>query len=185
MSTKPRSSSAAHPDSHSEAGSAPMKENSATHGSVASPSAPATRTELSVSSPSRPVILVLARTLDAFVPFDAVDEVAGHARVQVGSADDDGDRAARLGEEHRGLAGRVAAADDDDGGLGALAGFHRGGRVVHALALELGEPVDVESAVAGAGGDDHGAPGDLGSVGEADDEVSRPARAVRSPRTGR
>ena len=55
----------------------------------------------------------------------------------------------------------------------ALAGFHRGGRVVHAVALEVGEAVDVESSVAGAGGDDHGAAGDLGSVGEADDEVSR------------
>ena len=57
------------------------------------------------------------------------------------------------------------------GDCGALPGFDRGGRVVHALALEVGEPVDVESPVAGAGGDDHRAAGDLGSVGEADDEV--------------
>jgi hypothetical protein len=38
---------------------------------------------------------------------------------------------------------------------------------------EVGEAVDLESSVAGAGGDDHGASGDLRAVLEADDEVSR------------
>ena len=162
-----------------------MKENSAAHDSVVSPSA--------AGHADRPQRLVAVEIddlrvgayLDPLVGLDAVDEVAGHARVQVGPADDDGDRASRLGEEHRGLAGRVAAADDDDRGLCALPGFHRGRRVVHALALELGEPVDVESAVAGAGGDDHGASGDLGSVVETRRRGARPAPAVRSPRTGR
>ena len=57
------------------------------------------------------------------------------------------------------------------GGLSALPGFHRGRRVVHAFALELSEAIDVETAVARAAGDDHGATGDLGSIVEPDDEV--------------
>jgi len=61
VSTKLRSSSAAHPDNHSEAGSAPMNENSPAQASVASPFSPATRPEVSISSPSRPTILALAR----------------------------------------------------------------------------------------------------------------------------
>jgi hypothetical protein len=71
--------------------------------------------------------------LDAVVSFDAVDEVARHGGVEVGSADDDGDGASGVGEEHGGLAGRVAAADDD-GGLGALSGFHCGRGVAPAKA---------------------------------------------------
>ena len=67
---------------------------------------------------------------------------------------------------------------------GALAGLDLGGRVVHALALEVVEAVDVESPVARAGGDDHGAPGDLGAVGQADDEVPGLLPQRRWPRTG-
>ena len=68
---------------------------------------------------------------------------------EVGPADDDGDRAARLGEEQRGLAGRVAAADDDDRRRRALAGFDLGGRVVHAVAFEVVEAA--RRRVAGSG----------------------------------
>ena len=109
--------------------------------------------------------------VDPVVGLDAVDEVAGHAGVQVRSADHDSDGAARLGQEHRGLTGRIAAAGDHDGGLGAFARFQRRGGVVHALALEVGEPVDIESPVVGARGGDHGATGHLGAVGEADHEM--------------
>ena len=58
VSTKPCSSRAAHPDNHSEAGSAPMNENSAgARAAWRRRPCRLTRTELSVSSPSRPVIL--------------------------------------------------------------------------------------------------------------------------------
>src|SRR5438309_6765367 len=51
--------------------------------------------------------------VDAGVRLDSVDEVPGHRRVE-GSPYDDVHRRAALGEVHRGLAGGVAAADDDD-----------------------------------------------------------------------
>ncbi len=103
---------------------------------------------------------------------------------EVGPADDDGDRAAGLGEEQRGLAGGVAAADDHDRRAGALARLQLGGGVVHAAALELVEAGGVEPAVAGAGGGDHGAAGDLGAVGQADDEMPGLLAQRRRPRTG-
>ena len=90
----------------------------------------------------------------------------------------------RLGEEQSRLAGRVAAADDHDRRAGAEPGLHLGGRVVHAVALELLEPVDVEPPVARAAGDDHGAAGDIGAVGEADDEMPGLLTQTASRRTG-
>ena len=64
-----------------------------------------------------------------------------------------------VGEEQRGLAGRVAAADDHDRVVHAQLRLDLGGRVVDARALELLEPGDGQPAVAGAGRDDQGAGG--------------------------
>src|SRR5262249_42247863 len=50
-------------------------------------------------------------------------------------------------------------------------GFHLGGRVVHAVAFEVGETVGIESPVAGPAGDDYRAPGDIGPVRQADHEM--------------
>ena len=60
------------------------------------------------------------------------------------------------GEEHRSLAGRVAATDHDDRLADAEMGLHQSRRVVDARRLE---PLDVrhgEAPVADSGGDDHG-----------------------------
>ncbi len=81
MSTKPWSSSAAQPDSQSEAGSAPMKENSAAHGSSASPSAlgDTDRVRCPVAVERGDPWCSSARSMRG-VGLDAVDEVARHAR---------------------------------------------------------------------------------------------------------
>jgi hypothetical protein len=77
--------------------------------------------------------------VDASLGLDAVDKVARHAGAQVVAADDNGDGAAGRCEKQCGLAGRVASPRDHDRGAGAEAGFHLGGRVVHAVAFEVCE----------------------------------------------
>ena len=77
-----------------------------------------------------------------------------------------------LGEEHRGLAGGVAAADDQHRVAGAHLRLRLGGGVVDAealVALELGE---VELSVLGAGGDDHRPAVDDRPVGQLDRVVA-------------
>ena len=113
-----------------------------------------------------PYRVVRASNGDARVSLDPVDEIARHARGQVGPADDDGGGTAGLGQEQRSLAGRVATARDHDRRGGALADLHLGGRVVHAVAFEFLEPGGVESPVAGARGDDHGFASDGANAGE-------------------
>ena len=85
-------------------------------------------------------------------------------------------------EEHRGLAGRVAAADDQHGVAGAALRLdHRRG-VVDAGALEALEVGHVELAVAGARGDDHRpAVDDLAAL-ECDREVVRLAAQLQRSR---
>ena len=105
------------------------------------------------------------------VGFDAVDQVGAHRRRQR-PAHDDADRRGLLGQEHRRLAGRVAAADHDDRQAVAGPGFELGGGVVdagHLVAVEVG---DRQLAVVGAGGSDDGPAGDLRAVAEAGDEVA-------------
>ncbi len=70
------------------------------------------------------------------------------------------------------MAGGVAATDDDNRSRCALTNLGLGGRVVDALALELVEAGRVESPVVRATGDDDRSAGDLGAVGQPDDEVS-------------
>ena len=101
---------------------------------------------------------------------DAIDEVRRHRGFQR-PAHDDAHRRALLGEEHRGLAGRVPAADDDDRRPGAPARLELGGRVVHAGHLVALEAVDRELAVVRAGRRDERAAGDLRAVGQRGHDV--------------
>ena len=90
-----------------------------------------------------------------------------------------------FGEEERGLTRGVAATDDDDRRSGAQTSLDLGGRVVHAVVLEIRQARCVEPPVAGAAGDDHGAAGDLGSVGQADHQIAAGlAQLGRRARTG-
>ena len=95
---------------------------------------------------------------------DAVDEVPRHARADVGAADDEGDRTARVGQEHRRLAGGVPATDHYDGPGRAEPGLQVGGGVVDACVLEVLETVGRQAAVARAARCDNGAAHDVGSV---------------------
>ena len=69
------------------------------------------------------------------------------------------------------MAGGVAATDDDNRSRCALTNLSLGGRVVDALALKLVEAGRVESPIARATRDDDRSSGDLGAVGQPDDEV--------------
>jgi hypothetical protein len=55
-----------------------------------------------------------------------------------------------LGQEHRGLPGRVASTDHDNGISAAAERLRLGGGVIDPSSLELSEPRDVETAVLGA-----------------------------------
>ena len=59
------------------------------------------------------------------------------------------------GEEHRRLAGGVAAADDGDVGAAALLHLVRRRGVEDAAALEARASLDLEPAIVGAGGNHH------------------------------
>lgn len=64
-------------------------------------------------------------------------------------------------EPDRGLPARVAAADDRDARRAAELRLGRAGRIEHAPALVVGELVEREPPVVGAGGEDDGACRDL------------------------
>ncbi len=100
-----------------------------------------------------------------------VDEVAGHAGVDVGSSDHHRHVASQVGQEHRRLSGRVAAPDDHGPAAGDLPCLQVGGGVVNAGAFELGQALDVEAAVTGAAGRDHRPAGDGGAVGQIGHQV--------------
>ena len=143
--TKLWSSSAAHPESQADAGSAPMNESgdggAGAHG-------------------------------DRRVRLDTIDEVARHALAEVAASDDDRDRAAGLCQEDGRLAGRVTPADDEHRRATALTGLQVGGGVIHAPSFELAQAVGGEASVGGAGGGHHGPSRDLAPVAQRDHQVA-------------
>src|SRR5262249_57216107 len=98
--------------------------------------------------------------LDVGVAGELVDEVARHGRRQVVAAGQQVDPAGAGSQEDRGLPGRVAAADDRHRVADVPGGLFPGRRVVDAGTLQAFQAIKVEAAVAGAGGDDHGAGAD-------------------------
>src|SRR5918994_6150006 len=93
-------------------------------------------------------------------------QVMGHAPSQHWTAVDEVHAACRCRQEHRGLAGRVAAADDDHLGLATSPSLEIGGGVVDTGAVESLLVGQAEAPVASAGGDDDAPPAQIGLVVE-------------------
>src|SRR5581483_11468509 len=105
------------------------------------------------------VLAVESGDLAAIADRDAValelaDEVVGHRLVELGAPVEEGDERAAAGEPHGGLAGGVAAADDGDAGGAAELRFGRPRRVEDAQTFVVGDAVEREPAIVGAGGED-------------------------------
>ena len=102
---------------------------------------------------------------------DLLDQVVGHRGGERRAAHEHDHLARAGGEEDRGLAGGVRAADDDHGLVRAGLGLDERGAVVDPLALQLGDPGRVEPPVGDAGGDQHAVAGELAAAGERDDAL--------------
>ncbi len=112
---------------------------------------------------------------DLRVVLDAPDQVARHALREALGAHEHVHALGRLREEHRRLAGRVAAPDDHQLLAGAELRLHERGAVVHAGPLEPRQARQGELPVLGARGDDHGARRDAGALVVDLDGVGLPA----------
>ena len=106
--------------------------------------------------------------LDQVVALDLIDEIPRHRLRQITAPDQEPALRRVPGQEHRCLAGRVSAADDQDRIAGAELRLRLGGGVVDPAHLELVEARHVEAAVLRPGGDDHGAAGRHLAVRELD-----------------
>ena len=121
---KPWSSRATTPSSHSVRGVAPMKQHirCAVDGlGLAGPLVEQTSPVQMAVAAAASTTSVQVRTVMFVVLLDLLDEVVRHRRLQRRPADQHGDRLGRLRHVHRGLAGRVGAADDVDVLAGAIA----------------------------------------------------------------
>src|SRR5207249_6996704 len=98
---------------------------------------------------------------DDAVTVEVVDQIVGHRLAEVGSAVEERDEGAAAGEPDGGLSGGVTAADDGDARSAAELRLGRAGRVEHAQALVVGQALEGESPVGGAGGKHDGACCDL------------------------
>src|SRR6202034_4374087 len=78
---------------------------------------------------------------DPRVSLEAAGEIARHRGSERGTPHQHTDAPRIAAQKHRGLAGRIAAADDYGLGVLTIPGFHVGGRIVHARALEIGESI--------------------------------------------
>ena len=115
--------------------------------------------------------VVCSRTSMFSVAVMVFDQVVGHAGAESATADEHRHPVGVLGQVDGGLAGGVAGADDvhllsrHGRGLGDAAA------VEHARADERLQPGDPEALVAGPGGQDDRAGGDLRAVGQHHDLV--------------
>src|SRR5579864_4944008 len=76
---------------------------------------------------------------DTRVSLEAAGEIARHRSGERGTPHQHTDTPRVTGQEHRSLAGRIAASNDYRLGFLTIASLHVGGRIVHARALEIGE----------------------------------------------
>ena len=88
---------------------------------------------------------------DVGVGLDAVGQIARHGAAQIGATDDERDRTFGPGQEHGGLAGGIAPADDHHRRSADEACLGLGGGVVDARPLEGAEARDGQAPVVGAG----------------------------------
>ena len=132
VSTKPSSSSATVPLSHSEHGEAPRKRKRKESGD---PFAVPERRGLQLAVAARAARRSRCAANGDARPLEVVDQVVGHRLAQVGAAMEQRHERAAAGEPDRSLGGRVAAADDPDAGGAATLRLLRAGRVEDADAL--------------------------------------------------
>ena len=161
--TKPALSSATpQPCSHSVAGSAPTNRKTLRIG--ASDSRPARRSRQRTFSrpppaaPSRATISVSVISSMFEVARDAIDQVARHAFGEARSSDHHPHLRGVSGKKHRALAGRIAAADQNDLFAGAQARLDLRRPVPDPATLEAGDVGDRRMAISCAARD-HDRPG--------------------------
>src|ERR687897_902786 len=109
--------------------------------------------------------------LDARSVFDLAHQVIGHALPQVAAPAEDKDSARPLGEEHRGLAGRVRPPNDEYVLAFARKSFRLGGAVIDAAPRETINAWHIQFPVGDAGRDDQGVARDLRPISEGHDAV--------------
>ena len=138
----PRSTSTPQPASQPVAGSAPTNRNRLR---ISTASAPRRR-EAAAPAHARQRGVVVAFEADHFGVehqfdvrrrLDALDQIARHAGAEPAAAHHHVDLAGMAGQEHRGLPGGIAAADQHDLLAGAQLRLDRRGPVPDAAALEL------------------------------------------------
>src|SRR5215203_3119751 len=122
--------------------------------------------------------------LDVISVFDLAHQVIRHELPQVATPVEDKDPARPVGEEHRGLAGRVRTSDDKYVLALARESFRLGGPVVDAASGETIYAWHIQFPVGDAGSDDKGVARDLRPVGEGHDAVGV-LRAHRADLLGR
>src|SRR5919112_4892764 len=109
--------------------------------------------------------------LDIVPVFYLAHQVIGHALPQVAAPAEDEDSARLLGEEHRGLAGRVRPPDDEYVLAPARKSFRLGCAVVDAAPREMINTWHIQFPVGDACRDDQGVARDLCSVRKGHDAV--------------
>ena len=120
---------------------------------------------LQVSVPLHRVHDGVGQLLDVVLGADLLDQVVRH-RVFEGAPADDGHRLGGAGQIHRGLPGRVGAADDIDLVVLTVRGDRRGRAVVHAGTGQIRTPLRRQLAVFHTHREDHRARADRAAVGQ-------------------
>ena len=162
-----------------------MKRNSASIASSARvPAAPSSTVSASRLSVPRTATTLLLRRISTFGRArELLHEVGAHAGLDLAASHEQRDGRGELGQVDRGLAGRVAAADDRDPLAATGERLGDRGAVEDADADERVDALDLELPVLDAGRDDQRLAGDLAPVVEVEDPVAiLDAEAGRLPR---
>src|SRR5829696_1589771 len=122
--------------------------------------------------------------LDIRSVFDLAHQVIRHALPQVATPVEDKDPARPVGEEHRGLTGRVGASHDEYVLANARQSFRLGGAVVDAASRETINAWHMQFLVGDAGRDNQGVARDLHPISEGHDPI-RVLHAYRADLLGR
>ena len=94
----------------------------------------------------------MTKNVDVVFRFDSPRKIARHFR-KIVAADNEQDFGCAIGKEHRSLAGRIAAACDDDGFPATNLTFQRSRSIVNAHILKLFPPLRIQPAVIRSGRD--------------------------------
>src|SRR5919112_1374593 len=122
--------------------------------------------------------------LDIRSVFDLAHQVIRHALPQVATPVEDKDPARPVGEEHRGLTGRVGTSHDEYVLANARQSFRLGGAVVDAASRETINAWHMQFLVGDAGRDNQGVARDLHPISEGHEPI-RVLHAYRADLLGR